>query len=973
MTEAKKLNILESDNEKTGQSLTISLKSVNKDGISNKKNDLKNEEKLKNEDFYNLKMFKCKLYLNKENKKQLRELPSWKKINYYTLNELNEKRNEVLYLNEPLKKLNCFCIPTGKINNIVVIDFDNKEQYKNLRNKFSFNTLTIKTKNGYHLYYKYDEELKQTVKILKTIDIRNDGGFVISAPTKYKNEDGEEFKYSLVNNGNNKINKIPKDFKHFLLNNFNNKNDVFNVKNSIIDTTTDTTDTTEITTDTTDTTEIIKTNYDLNDEIKKKIEEAEVDEVKFYMCLYDILTIEVIDEFDEWYKMIMSAINLDIDKEFIKLISRKFRYGKCGRAGKFIDELYSKYKDDTNIKCNEDILKYWCNKYTKNTYFNICIKHKVYLKLDFEIINDKTLSNLFITIFGDNVIISSVNEGSEDKVFIYCDKKIKNKNRRTEIRTEWFEDKAEGNENKYPLLKNSISKNLTDFFYNKRKTENNKINELTKKQNELKKKENLDENDLSEIDNLTFKIKKLKNEMKITKHCEVDVGNQSCKTRLTKEILEYFYNKKVKNNEYVDFDINDQEDYNLHYQDGYFDLKLKEFKQRTKDNLISKTIPFNGGYKKEELENEMKIISEVFKKTISDKDDRRFVRQWFLYNLTGSNKLQQHLFNSGDGSNGKTILYEILKICFPIYIENLDKDVFATGNTTRHKSLFKLTSNPIRCCFAEEIEGQKMDKALLKEITGSVSGTIKCKQLYKQNEAEIRVKTKFNFNFNQTPELENDDATLRRFNEIAYTSKFVDTEEKLIEEKNKRKYLIEDDINSPYKEENVFYKDYDLTKKFNNEKMKISFLYYLFYGDKIELSIDDVIDFTKYKNNYKNNTDNADEFKLFIEEKYEFTDNNEDRIHKKNILDYMVNFKKSKTYNSDLIINKLMNIKYNKKFQYVKNLGLRKKDADSDNYKGQGVYKGLKVRDDFEKNFGRVNDKNNTSNYLNYYSDPDDN
>jgi len=951
-------NLLDDINDKTEQSNKKTIKSINNDDVSVKKNKPKNEPKPKKpkktketkedlEEFNKLKMFRCILNLD-DNGKKTPILPkhwnNWNKINYYNLEELKEKKeDEKLYLNTPLKNLNGYCIPTGEINDIVVVDFDEVEQYNHLKKKFKLaNTLTIKTKNGFHCYFKYDKDLKQTTGILGNIDIRNDGGFVIAPPTKYKNlSNTEEYEYKFKNY--KKIKSIPPDFKELLLQNYNkkpvNKKPVNNkpvnnkpVNNKPKD----------------------KLECNISDKISEIIKKEKDVEVKFLMNLYNTLPEEVIDEYENWSKMIMSGINLNIDKEFLKLISWKFNYYNDITAHEKIDYCYNRdYPDDVK-KCDENILKYWCYKYNKDIYFNICLDFQKFLELDFDIINDASLANLYITIFGENISVSSRSEGDDDKVYIYNEREIKNKNRRTEKRQEWFRDRDDGN-NDNPLLKDSITKNLGDFFKLKETAEFKQILKLENRYSILKKKEELTEKEEEECLTLQYDIKNFTNKQKITRNCRISVGNQSTKTRLKKEILERYYCEKLKFDKYKIFDINDDEDYNIHYQDGYYNLKDKKYYQRVKDNLVSKTLKFNGNYEKEELIDEIKDWLEYWSKILPNIEDRLFYRKWLLYNLTGKTHYQQQLFNSGDGANGKTLLFWLFKKAFDIYVENLDKDVFASGNATRNKSIFKLYSNPIRCCFIEEIEGQKVDRSFFKEITGSQNGTIKCKQLYKQNEAEISVKSKFNFNFNELPDIDNDEATYRRLNEMIFTSKFCDNEEKLEEEKKKRELLNKEDENCPYKVENVYLKDFDITNKFTTERHKVALLYYLIYGGNgdEEISVDDEIDFTKYKKNYRTNTDDVDEFKLMFEEKYEFSDNSDDRLHKKNILDYFKKFKKSKTYNTDLIILKLMKQKYNKKFEYIKNLPLRKKDDGYEYYKGQGVYKFIKVKEDFQDDFGR--------------------
>ena len=83
-------------------------------------------------------------------------------------------------------------VPTGKANNIIVVDFDhiNQEQFTELLDVIdpdtTINTPLVKTPNGYHLYFKYCEEhkyLKNETKLGpdKNIDIRTTGGFVVGA------------------------------------------------------------------------------------------------------------------------------------------------------------------------------------------------------------------------------------------------------------------------------------------------------------------------------------------------------------------------------------------------------------------------------------------------------------------------------------------------------------------------------------------------------------------------------------------------------------------------------------------------------------------------------------------------------------------------------------------------------------------------------------------------------------------------
>lgn len=85
-------------------------------------------------------------------------------------------------------------IATGKISGITVIDIDVHDLPE--MNKLP-PTYTVKTRNGYHFFYQYSKDIKQTQNNQTHIDIRNDGGLIFASPTKYKLPNGEEVGYSI--------------------------------------------------------------------------------------------------------------------------------------------------------------------------------------------------------------------------------------------------------------------------------------------------------------------------------------------------------------------------------------------------------------------------------------------------------------------------------------------------------------------------------------------------------------------------------------------------------------------------------------------------------------------------------------------------------------------------------------------------------------------------------------------------------
>jgi len=83
---------------------------------------------------------------------------------------------------------------TGKISGVVVLDVESDakpEHVKDLRSRLTSRTIS----GGYHHFYRWQRELRNTVKIRgMSVDFRGDGGYVVLPPSG-----SGEFKYEWVN------------------------------------------------------------------------------------------------------------------------------------------------------------------------------------------------------------------------------------------------------------------------------------------------------------------------------------------------------------------------------------------------------------------------------------------------------------------------------------------------------------------------------------------------------------------------------------------------------------------------------------------------------------------------------------------------------------------------------------------------------------------------------------------------------
>ena len=125
---------------------------------------------------------KITTYLNQdgiEKKKPIGMPTKWTE----TINESNYKQ----YINNTHKVM---CLLTGKINDLTIIDFDKKEVYDLAIQEHPELTKyrTIQTKRGYHIYCKYDPDIKTRSNALvnyEGVDVASDGHMVFAPPTTY--------------------------------------------------------------------------------------------------------------------------------------------------------------------------------------------------------------------------------------------------------------------------------------------------------------------------------------------------------------------------------------------------------------------------------------------------------------------------------------------------------------------------------------------------------------------------------------------------------------------------------------------------------------------------------------------------------------------------------------------------------------------------------------------------------------------
>jgi putative DNA primase/helicase len=219
----------------------------------------------------------------------------------------------------------------------------------------------------------------------------------------------------------------------------------------------------------------------------------------------------------------------------------------------------------------------------------------------------------------------------------------------------------------------------------------------------------------------------------------------------------------------ISSDTFDQNKYLLNFKNGTYDLNENKFKSNKADDYMTKLVV--GAYDPNaSCPRWEQFISEVMGE---NKNLIEFVQRAIGYSLTGSTKEQKMFICYGAGSNGKSLMMEILRNILNDYSRNIaaeslmikDNKSGASGDIARLKGARFVTAK-------ENKEGRKLDEALIKEATGA--DTITARYLYK-NEFEFIPEFKLWLATNHKPEITGqDDGIWRRLVLIPFNVQFTD-------------------------------------------------------------------------------------------------------------------------------------------------------------------------------------------------------
>ena len=270
----------------------------------------------------------------------------------------------------------------------------------------------------------------------------------------------------------------------------------------------------------------------------------------------------------------------------------------------------------------------------------------------------------------------------------------------------------------------------------------------------------------------------IKRKIKVINEIKIKLKKTNDKNNIMREAAEIFYdNEFVKNM--------DTNKYLLCFNNGVVDFKNKVFRDGYPEDYITKTTKIN--YTPYDLTNEdflksLNEINEFMQKLFPIQDLNKYMWDHLSSCLIGANKNQTFNVYHGSGSNGKSIIADLMSVTLGEY-----KGTVPITLVTEKRGLIGGTSDEVLklkgvryAVMQEPSKGVKLNEGIMKELTGG--DPIQARGLYSESEIfepqfNLVVCTNNLFDIDS-----NDDGTWRRIRKVDFLSKFIDKDEQYIDE-----------------------------------------------------------------------------------------------------------------------------------------------------------------------------------------------
>jgi len=681
------------------------------------------------------------------------------------------------------EKLNGLAIITGKTNNIIVIDIDNKDHWNKIlkenKQKDPDTVKAVSGSGGIHFYFKYDESLEE----IKSkdhcfskeydIDIKTNGGCIIAPPTKYYNKNTEKDVEYIWENSilDYELAELPDWIRKLLLENKTVKKKTVKKKDIKSD---------EQSKDDLDSSdEIIDlTNIDMISKDDENIKFTEVD----IELLVNMLESHRNDSYDSWLSVGMCLFNIDRDYKVIwrkwsrknpkydeDEFEKKWKSFKKTKDGLKIGSLLRWAKQDNPIKyedfmrtkrMNKMIISKYpdeklilgetvkINNVNQHTYLlnDSCLikgcKHEGMPNSMYVDIIDRFMTikcrhpecfgktypcehllmnkNEMNIAFNNSNVTININNGQDDELVEFQQINIFEDEKVNEL----VYNGLNGASN--PLAKIIHYYHQDEFNFGEDENwytyENNRWVNIGKKNVKLR---SLIQPTLKELYSQVITYYKLndndKKKISMVKQIIKNFEDTTLKNNIMTELIEIYY---TINNRNRDFARKLDSNFNLiGFENGVYDLANFEFREGRPDDNITMTVEYDYQDKKTE---KYKDLIRFLEDIQPNKEEREYMLTYLSIGLFG-NLLELFTILTGCGRNGKSKLIELLKATLGKYYGSVQSQLFTRTRPDANSpdpGLLSLAKK--RIVIASEPEkNAKLNTGFIKFITGRDSTTLR--------------------------------------------------------------------------------------------------------------------------------------------------------------------------------------------------------------------------------------------------------
>lgn len=558
--------------------------------------------------------------------------------------------------------------------------------------------------------------------------------------------------------------------------------------------------------------------------VLKQAEDSQDEPDTFAKKVLQIIKPAILDEMNNFRRIVWAMKNEGFTLEDVEKVAKKSQhYDKETFTSWFASTKLWDSKTNKN-SCKIGTLIHFAKLSDEKKFYDLYIQHNSSSELDR---SDIALAQIYLDILGDNLFYQ------DKKIYIY-------------LQNEWWCD-TEGH-----FVKKNFFTEMTKYYDGLKDEVNKQINEIEDEEG----KEN-------EVEELLKQIEEIKS-------CSSYIK----KVNTLNNVLSAIKTLMATLKEEIIFDTNDEQIYNIHFQNGVFDLNTNTFRERTKDDYVSMYLSWD--YAPESVTEEAKAeLWDSICKIEPNEEKRTMLLSYLAYSLTGDCSKQKYINLVGySAANGKSHTFKMMSKCFEFYTQQLSSDTFCVGNAKKHKELIHLHKNPVRFAYMEEMDkDKKQDAELIKKVVDG--DKIPVEVMYGTKE-DVNIQAKIITSSNGDPNIKMDKGVLRRMVIMYLESKFCDVDEL---DKNGMLYLP-DGVDVP--EKRYFKVKHGMEKMFNCPIMKNAVFELLTRPEYKEFKVCKAV--------IAETADTADTlnaFKNTFEENFEITGNEEDVVNKTDFLETM--------------------------------------------------------------------------------------